>query len=41
MIGFVYVIENINETKSSQLENLLPQNIDKNLLVDNQIPENK
>jgi len=36
-----YVIDNINETKSSQLEKLLPQNIDKSLLVDNQIPENK
>lgn len=38
---FTYVIENINETKTSQLEKLLPQNIDKSLLVDNQILENR
>jgi len=35
---FAYVIENINETKTSKLDNLLPQNIDKSLLVDLKIP---
>ena len=34
---FAYVIENINETKTSQLENLLPQNIDKSLLVETKL----
>ena len=35
---FAYVIENINETKTSQLDKLLPQNIDKSLLIDLKIP---
>lgn len=34
---FAYVIENINETKTSQLENLLPQNIDKSLLLETKL----
>jgi len=36
---FAYVIENINETKTSQLENLLPQNIDKSLLVETKLTD--
>ncbi len=36
---FAYVVENINETKTSQLEKLLPQNIDKSLLVETKLSD--